>query len=290
MKYFIVGFLLSLICTPSMAQEKEQSNDHDAIRQVVIDLFDGMRAQDSSKLMNCFADGARLLGAAQDKDGQSVLRSTEMTDFVGGVLKAKGRYLDEQITSWNILQDGNLASVWTDYLLYVDGNFIHCGVDAFQMVRLNKEWKITQITDTRRKENCVERPEDHLQAFLNRWHNAASTADSDTFFGSMTEDGIYIGTDATERWKRDELKEWSKKYFEREKAWDFKTKSRQIELSEDGRTAWFDEILDTWMGDCRGSGVLTLTNDGWKIKHYHLAMAVPNDVIDEYLELLKKGE
>lgn len=101
----------------------------------------------------------------------------------------------------------------------------------------------------------------------------------------MTKDAHYIGTDETEDWLRDEMKEWSKEIFKRESAWDFKTKNRNIYLDEDEKLAWFDETLDTWMGVCRGSGIVVLTEGEWKIKHYVLSVIVPNDLIQEYLKL-----
>lgn len=126
-----------------------------------------------------------------------------------------------------------------------------------------------------------------LHLLVDNWHHAAATADEDTFFGSMTSDGIYIGTDASEYWLRDELKRWSEKYFERDSAWVFHPRDRHLYLDPAGHIAWFDELLDTWMGDCRGSGVLERQIDGrWLIKHYHLSIAVPNDAVQEYLKIL----
>lgn len=123
---------------------------------------------------------------------------------------------------------------------------------------------------------------------LETWHHAAAVADADTFFGSMTETAHYIGTDEKEDWTRDEMQEWAKEIFKRDTAWDFKTKTRTIYLNPEENLAWFDETLDTWMGVCRGSGVLVLTDEGWKIQHYVLSVAVPNDKINEYLDTLKK--
>ena len=125
-----------------------------------------------------------------------------------------------------------------------------------------------------------------IETILNEWHHAAAVADEDKFFSTFTKDGIYIGTDPTEHWQANELKEWSKKYFERESAWSFEPYDRNIYFSEDGKTVWFDELLKTWMGTCRGSGVMKIENGTWKIAHYHLAIAVPNDKIDGYLELI----
>lgn len=128
-------------------------------------------------------------------------------------------------------------------------------------------------------------PEQEIDSLLDNWHHAAAVADEEVFFGSMTPDARYIGTDETENWERDELREWSKAAFERDSAWDFKKKTRNIYVGSDGKFAWFDETLDTWMGICRGSGVLERTGSGWKIRHYVLSVAVPNDKIDAYLLL-----
>lgn len=128
-------------------------------------------------------------------------------------------------------------------------------------------------------------PQEQINELLDHWHHAAAVADEDTFFGSMTNDARYIGTDESENWSRDELKAWSQDFFERDSAWDFKKKSRNIYIDKDGKIAWFDETLDTWMGVCRGSGVIRLTDQGWRIEHYVLSVAVPNDKIDAYIKL-----
>ena len=253
------------------------------IKQVVIDLFEGMRQKDSTLMDNCFAPGARLLGY---NPGRDEVRVTESKDFVSRVMSMKDVYLDEQITSWDIKIDQQLASVWAGYYIYVNGELSHCGVDAFQMTQMNDGWKITQIVDTRTKDGCIVSDEQEIDQLLNYWHQAAATADEDVFFGSMAKEGIYIGTDASERWKSHELKEWSKKYFERESAWAFTPTSRNITVLPSGNAAYFDELLETWMGPCRGSGVLERIENKWKIVHYHLSIAVPNEVVNDYLKLI----
>ncbi|TAK42505.1 MAG: hypothetical protein EPO28_07185 [Saprospiraceae bacterium] len=169
----------------------------------------------------------------------------------------------------------------------------HCGVNAIQLFKSAEGgWKIIHITDTRRREGCRTEPYNDKTAInemLDAWHHAAAVADEDAFFGSMTADATYLGTDATERWLRDDMKAWSAKYFERESAWAFTPKNRQVYLSADGRMAWFEELLDTWMGACRGSGVLQKTAEGWKIRHYNLAVTVPNEVIKGFIELVKNA-
>ena len=130
---------------------------------------------------------------------------------------------------------------------------------------------------------------DDINEFLDAWHLAAENADEETFFGSMSPSCVYIGTDASERWTRDELKEWSIKYFQRESAWAFTPRERNLMISEDGNTAWFSELLETWMGICRGSGVLQKNKTGmWQLEQYHLGVTVNNDLIKEFIELVKQ--
>jgi ketosteroid isomerase-like protein len=131
--------------------------------------------------------------------------------------------------------------------------------------------------------------EQELGALIDVWHAAAASADADTYFGMMDEDAVYIGTEAGERWTKPEFVEFGKPYFDRGSAWAFTSTSRHIYVSEDRSTAWFEELLDTWMGVCAGSGVLQKTDDGWKFKHYHLAVTVPTELINDFIDLVKSG-
>lgn len=129
-----------------------------------------------------------------------------------------------------------------------------------------------------------------INNLLDNWHQAAGRADADVFFGSMADDAIYIGTDKTERWDKESFMAFARPYFDRGKAWDFKPYDRQVIFSRDGKTAWFSELLDTWMGVCRGSGVVTKEKGGWKIRQYHLSVTVPNDIIKNFIELVNTYE
>ena len=126
---------------------------------------------------------------------------------------------------------------------------------------------------------------EEINNFLDNWHHAATVADEDGFYGAMTEDCIYLGTDPTEKWKRDELRNWAVKAFEGDTAWAFTPFDRQIYLSDGAELVWFDEKLKTWMGECRGSGIVVLTEAGWKLKHYNLAVTITNEKIGDFMAI-----
>jgi hypothetical protein len=125
-----------------------------------------------------------------------------------------------------------------------------------------------------------------INKFLNNWHLAATQANAEVFFNSIADNGIYIGTDATERWTKAEFIQFAKPYFDKGKAWDFKPYNRDIHVSKNSQYVWFSELLNTWMGVCRGSGVLEYTAKGWIIHQYHLSVTVPNDLVSDFISLV----
>lgn len=132
-----------------------------------------------------------------------------------------------------------------------------------------------------------EKEKEAVTTVLDAWHQAAADADFEAYFSKMTDDGVFIGTDAMENWQNSEFKEFSKPYFDKGKAWSFTALQRNIYLNETMDLAWFDELLDTQMKLCRGSGVLEKTDGGWKIAHYVLSIAVPNENVDAVVALKK---
>ncbi|WP_046743508.1 nuclear transport factor 2 family protein [Kordia zhangzhouensis] len=130
-----------------------------------------------------------------------------------------------------------------------------------------------------------------INVLIDAWHAAAAAAKYEDYFSKMTNDAIFIGTDATENWKNEEFKKFSKPYFDKGKAWSFTSLQRNVFISQYGDIAWFDELLDTQMELCRGSGVVKKQEDGtWKIAHYVLSIAIPNENVKEIITLKKEND
>lgn len=124
-----------------------------------------------------------------------------------------------------------------------------------------------------------------INKIVDNWHKAAAEANFDDYFNAMHEESIFIGTDATENWNKKAFIDFAKPYFNKGKAWNFTAIQRNIYFSKDKKIAWFDELLDTQMKICRGSGVLVREKGIWKIKHYVLSMTVPNENANEVIKI-----
>ncbi len=120
-----------------------------------------------------------------------------------------------------------------------------------------------------------------ISTMLDSFNVAAANADFNTYFSYFAEESSFIGTDASEVWDKQAFKAWAKPYFDKKTTWNFTSLKRNIYFSKDGKMAWFDELLDTQMKICRGSGVLEKISGQWKIRQYVLSMTVPNEVVDQ---------
>jgi hypothetical protein len=140
-----------------------------------------------------------------------------------------------------------------------------------------------------KKNNTIEEKQ-QIEIVLNSWHKAVANYDFDTYFSYMTDNAVFIGTDASEYWKLEDFKTFCKPYFDKKKTWNFKPIKRNVYLDSLHLTAWFDEILDTKLGVCRGSGVLLNNGKEWKIAHYVLSLTIPNENIDKVILLNKEHD
>ncbi len=122
---------------------------------------------------------------------------------------------------------------------------------------------------------------------LDSYHKAAAAADWDIYFNLMSEDAVFLGTDAGERWPKEVFRE----YAANRNGWLYTSQQRNINFTPDGNTAWFDEILKSASyGTSRGTGVLIRTLDGWKISQYHLTFPIPNGLARDITDQIKEFE
>lgn len=126
----------------------------DSIKGTIDGLFTAMRQSDSASIIRCFASDAVLQTIVDKPEGTSV-RTEQVAEFAAAVNRFPKEACDERIVYDVIKVDGNLAVVWTPYRFYYKKEFRHCGVNSFQLVRLQGSWKIQYIIDTRHKMGCA---------------------------------------------------------------------------------------------------------------------------------------
>lgn len=134
----------------------------------------------------------------------------------------------------------------------------------------------------------MEENQNNIDVIVDTWHNDVINFDLESYFNVMDDSFIFLGTDPKERWSKKEFYGFCKPYFEKKSTWNFKPLWRNVYFSEDGKTAWFEEQLTTWMEECRGSGVLVYKDKEWKLVHYNLTVLIENEKVKSFIELRKE--
>lgn len=123
-----------------------------AVLETIHALFDAMKAKDAESIAELFHPEARLLSTSV-QGGATVVQAVAIPDFVASVGSSPSD-LEERIWDEEVRVDGPLATAWTPYAFFVDGDFSHCGVNSFQLARTGEGWRILHVVDTRRTDAC----------------------------------------------------------------------------------------------------------------------------------------
>lgn len=135
--------------------------------------------------------------------------------------------------------------------------------------------------------------EAQVAAVLDQLDAASKAADAEAYFALYTPDARFVGTDAGEHWDIGELRAYATPFFNRGNGWSYPATSRTITIApiECRCIAWFEEELtNESYGRTRGSGVMRLTETGWRIEQYVLSLAVPNDLASPIARIIKTYE
>lgn len=145
-----------LVAVQHQAVSQSTQPEMHNVRNTINRLFDGMRINDSTMVRSAFAEGAIMQTILENEEGGAQVVNGSIERFLKAVASPKQGMWDEQITNFIIHTDGALASAWTHYRFYLGEEFSHCGVNSFQLVLRESEWKIFHIVDTRRASNCLD--------------------------------------------------------------------------------------------------------------------------------------
>ena len=149
MKRFALAFVITLLAVAPLTAQTPEAE----VRATVDRLFDAMRRADGGAAAELFHPEARLQSVSA-LSGETRVTSDAIAGFVQAVGTPRTEVWDERIWNVEIRVDDDLATAWMNYAFYVDDQFSHCGVNAFQLARVAGEWRILQIVDTRRRTEC----------------------------------------------------------------------------------------------------------------------------------------
>ncbi|MER3319080.1 MAG: nuclear transport factor 2 family protein [Allomuricauda sp.] len=141
------------------AQGPNPSNEEveNQVKQVIEAFFDGFHKQDSTIIKSTVADGIVLQTTGRNPEGKTLFRTEEFSKFLKSIVSIPDSInFQEKLTSFSIQVDRTMANAWVGYEFWLNGEFSHCGINSFQLINFDGEWKVIYLIDTRGKEGCMD--------------------------------------------------------------------------------------------------------------------------------------
>lgn len=253
--------------------------------KVMNDLNEG----DSVKFFSHFDNNATFFHV-----GDQGLEHLPLYEFAPVLNKFKEGEYREEFTQVIVRElETGLTYVDVSFNFYINEKLSFSGIDHVVYYRSGDTFKIISLYSGALKPKFtnaygMSNIAWELDLLVNKWHSDVATINKDAYFQFMSEDFIFLGTDPTERWTKQEFYAFCLPFFEKGETWTFKPLKRSWYINDNEDVAWFEESLETWMDECRGSGVLIKEKNQWKIAHYNLTVLIENDKIDKFIKLRKK--
>ena len=147
----LAGLVLVLLTRPAAAQTAR-----DSAIAAVNEFFRAMTARDTAATNRVqLADGISY-AVRQRGDSQVISRGTN-EGYARQLASMRDTYIERM---WNptVLIHGPIAVVWAPYDIHRNREFVHCGVDAFTLIRAPTGWKIATVTYTAEPTGCAPSP------------------------------------------------------------------------------------------------------------------------------------
>ena len=155
MKRLVTTAVFAIFGTLAFAQT---TSEEEKVKEVVNTFFTGFHARDSLMMKSVFHEDPVIQTVAKGEDGVPQLVNEELEKLLKGIVSIPLKTsFKEMLHEYVIKIDGDMANAWTPYSFYMNETFSHCGVNSFQLLKQNEEWKIIYLIDTRRREGCEEK-------------------------------------------------------------------------------------------------------------------------------------
>jgi len=151
----LVILLISPLSTPIVAQEPDPGPEREVVA-VAQTFLSALSAADTATLADLLAPEAMIYSVREGSDGPAlgVVTRAAFLESLGG----EDQNLLERMWSPTVQVQDLVAMVWTPYDFHLNGEFSHCGIDVFTMLKGGKGWQVASITYNVVREGCPPSP------------------------------------------------------------------------------------------------------------------------------------
>ena len=136
-----IAVLVALLM-PAVSPADEARDREDVIATVQA-FFDALTARDVERMRALMTPDGMIFGY-READGETLITRIPHADYLASLGSREGipveRFWDPEVMVY-----GRLATIWTPYDFYNDGEYSHCGVNNFSMLKTDERWIIAGV-------------------------------------------------------------------------------------------------------------------------------------------------
>lgn len=133
-----------------------QATDRDSVLATVEGLFTAIANRDSALALRVTDPAGQIIGVRADNP-KAVANRNYNGDWARR-LAGDGPVMMERMWEPEVMIRGPLAVVWAQYDFHINGEFSHCGIDAFTLLREGGVWRIVAAVYTIEIADCKPSP------------------------------------------------------------------------------------------------------------------------------------
>jgi len=148
--------VLMVLCLFAVEAQAGSSSEERAVLQTIQRFFNAMADRDAEAALEVMIPEGRFF-SLREENGETAVRTFTNQEFAQG-LETQEQDLLERFWEPEVRLRGGIATVWAPYDFFLDGEFHHCGIDAFDLLNDGTGWKITGGVYTVETSGCPESP------------------------------------------------------------------------------------------------------------------------------------
>ncbi len=147
--------LISMVSAPLGAQESK-SDPVQEVTGIAHDFLEALSVADTATLARLLVPQAMIYSLREGAAGSSMgaVSRVAFLESLGG----EDQELLERMWNPTVQVQGRVAMVWTPYDFHLNGEFSHCGIDVFTMLKGAEGWQVASITYNVVREGCIPSP------------------------------------------------------------------------------------------------------------------------------------
>ena len=143
-------------CETVSSRAEPADTDRRAVLAAVEEMFAAMRTRNTDAYARTLVPEGMSFVLRPGSNGQQLRAQNNKDDAVA--FATSKQVWQERIWDPIVLVHGSVAAVWAPYDFHIGGTFSHCGVDLFELFKIDGQWKMTNSSWTIEREGCKPSP------------------------------------------------------------------------------------------------------------------------------------